>query len=90
MRERHFPRVCRSCSAPMARQEDTCWRCGTPWASEDGPRTTLKVIAGGGQAEERPEPAIAVAARASDARLDADRWANEGGSFVTEAAARAR
>jgi hypothetical protein len=92
MRERHFPRVCRSCRAPMARQEDTCWRCGTQWASEDGPRTTtLKVIIGGAQAEDRPEPAIAVAARAaSDARLDTERWANEGGSFASEAAARVR
>ena len=74
----------------MARQEDTCWRCGTQWASEDGPRTTLKVIAGGAQAEDRPGPAIAVAARASDARLDADRWANEGGSLASQAAARLR
>ena len=47
MRERHFPRVCRSCRAPMARQEDTCWRCGTQWAYEDAPRPTLRVIAGG-------------------------------------------
>jgi hypothetical protein len=72
VRERHFPRVCRSCSAPMARQEDSCWRCGTRWASEDGPRTTLKVIAGG----------------ASAAPLDADRWANEGRSIASEAAVR--
>jgi hypothetical protein len=71
MRDRHFPRVCRSCHAPMARQEATCWRCGTQWASEDGPRTTLTVIVGGAQAY----------------RLDDDRWANEGGSVVAEAAA---
>jgi predicted amidophosphoribosyltransferase len=71
VRERHFPRVCGSCRAPMARQEDTCWRCGTQWASEDGPRTTLKVITGGAQAEDR---------RA------AERWADEGGSLVAEAA----
>jgi hypothetical protein len=91
MRERHFPRVCRSCSAPMARQEDTCWLCGTQWAAEDGPRTTLKVITGGAQAGDRPEPAIAVAARAAcDARLDADRWANDGGSFASRVAARLR
>jgi hypothetical protein len=51
MRERHFPRVCRACEAPMARQEDTCWRCGTQWVSEGEPRTTLRVIAGGGQAD---------------------------------------
>ena len=87
MRERHFPRMCGSCRAPMARQEDTCWRCGTQWASEDGPRTTLRLITGGAQAEDRPEPAIAVAARAdSDARLAADRWVDEGGSLVAEAA----
>jgi hypothetical protein len=59
----------------MARQESTCWRCGTQWASEGGPRTTLTLIAGG-------------ARRAAEARLDADRWANEGGSAVAEAAVR--
>jgi hypothetical protein len=49
------------------------------------------VIAGGAAGEVRPDPAIAVAARAaSDARLDADRWANDGGSFVAEAAAQVR
>jgi predicted amidophosphoribosyltransferase len=45
MRERHFPRLCRSCQAPMARQEDACWRCGAQWASEDQPLTTLVLIA---------------------------------------------
>jgi RNA polymerase subunit RPABC4/transcription elongation factor Spt4 len=74
MRDRHIPRVCRSCHAPMARQEDTCWRCGTQWASEDRPRTTLTVIAGG----------------ASDASVAADRWANEGGSVAAEAALQVR
>jgi predicted amidophosphoribosyltransferase len=70
MRERHFPRVCLTCSAPMARQEDTCWRCASQWVSEDAPQRTLKVIDGG--------------------RLDADRWANEGGSVAAEAAAPVR
>ena len=89
MRERHIPRICRSCHAPMARQEDTCWRCGTEWASEDAPRTTLKVIPGGAQAANRAEPAIAVAARAaSDARLAVDRSANEGGSYASDASVR--
>jgi predicted amidophosphoribosyltransferase len=74
MRDRHLSRVCGSCRAPMARQEDTCWRCGARWASEDAPRTTLRVIVGGAESEERARPAIAVAARAaSDGRLDADR-----------------
>jgi len=44
MRERHFPRLCRSCQAPMARQEETCWRCGARWALADAP--TLRVLAG--------------------------------------------
>lgn len=60
MRERHFPRVCHTCQAPMARQEDTCWRCGTQWVSEEEPRPTLTVIAGGGQAD-RPDPLPAAA-----------------------------
>jgi hypothetical protein len=89
VRERHFPRVCRSCRAPMARQGDTCWRCGTEWAPKDASRTTLKLILGGAQAADRPEPAIAVGARAvSDAGLAADQWANEGGSFAPEATVR--
>ena len=28
----------------MARQEDTCWRCGIKWASEVRPRSALRVI----------------------------------------------
>jgi len=64
MRERHFPRVCHTCQAPMARQEDTCWRCGTRWVSEDEPRTTLTVIAGGRQAD-RPEHPLPIAAEAA-------------------------
>jgi hypothetical protein len=92
MRERHFPRVCRSCQAPMARQEDSCWRCGARWASKDAPRTTLRVIAGGvpTHVAGAPHPRIAVAVAdsaraASEARLDADRWMNEGGSSASEA-----
>lgn len=47
MRDRHLPRLCRSCQGPMARQEDTCWRCGARWASDDVTPTRLRVIAGG-------------------------------------------
>ena len=90
MRERHFPRVCRACRAPMARQEDTCWRCGAPWASADAP-PTLQVIAGGmaTHVAGAPDRSIAVAdsARAAAAaRVDADRWINDGGSVAAEAA----
>jgi hypothetical protein len=53
----------------MARQEDSCWRCGTAWATEDRPRTRLRVIAGA----------------ADTRFADADRWTNEGGSFASEA-----
>jgi predicted amidophosphoribosyltransferase len=35
MRDRHFPRLCRSCEAPMARQEGACWRCGAPWVDRE-------------------------------------------------------
>jgi hypothetical protein len=45
MRDRHLSR--RGCHAPMVRQEDTCWRCGTQWATEDRPRTPQHVIPGG-------------------------------------------
>jgi hypothetical protein len=48
MRQRHFPRVCRSCQAPIARQEESCWRCGVQWGSEAQPRIALRVIGGGG------------------------------------------
>ncbi|HET7049088.1 MAG TPA: hypothetical protein VFI54_12570 [Solirubrobacteraceae bacterium] len=64
MRERHFPRLCRSCHAPMARQEDTCWSC---------------------EAQRRPAPAaIGKALAVAQARLDVDRWADEGGSLAAE------
>jgi hypothetical protein len=69
MRNRHFPRLCRHCDAPMARQDDVCWRCGTPWASEDTPRTALEVLPGGAP---------------DDERVDAERWVGEGGSFARE------
>jgi hypothetical protein len=54
----------------MARQEDSCWRCGTAWATEDEPRTALRVIRGGADTE----------------FADSDRWTNEGGSFASEVA----
>jgi hypothetical protein len=52
----------------MARQEDTCWRCGTEWAPEEEPRTTLGLIRGDALTQ-------------TD---DAERWMNEGGSFASE------
>jgi hypothetical protein len=71
MRERHRPRVCRHCRAPIARQEDTCWRCGTEWPPEEEPRTTLRLIPGDALTQ-------------TD---DAERWINEGGSFASDVTA---
>ena len=82
MRHRHFPRLCRSCQVPMARQEETCWRCGTQWVSEDGPQTRLRVIPGG-----TPAAAADNERALTQARLDMDRWVDEGGSVPFEAAA---
>jgi hypothetical protein len=53
----------------MARQESTCWRCGAEWATEEYASPRLRVVAGGRAAEEV----------AAQARLDLDRWTNEGG-----------
>jgi hypothetical protein len=80
MRDRHVARVCRSCQAPMARQEEACWRCGARWASEDLPRVTLRVIAGG-----RSARAVADYVSA-EARVEADGWTNEEGSVGLQAA----
>ena len=61
---------------------------GRTWAANDA-----AVKAGGAprQVAGRPQPrtvAVSHTARpAADARLDADRWMNEGGSFDSEAAA---
>jgi predicted amidophosphoribosyltransferase len=82
MRDRHLPRLCRACHAPMARQEDTCWRCGTQWATEDRPRTPLHVIPGGA-----PTDAVGRARALHETRLAMDRWVDEGGRVPFEAAA---
>lgn len=37
---RHRPRLCRECTAPMAGQSEECWKCGAAWVehpSHDGP-----------------------------------------------------
>ena len=59
----------------MARQEDTCWRCGVQWASEGRPRNALRLIRGGAdrhgatQAElDATDDVVAALARWSAAR----------------------
>jgi hypothetical protein len=54
----------------MARQQDSCWRCGTAWVTEAQPPTTLRVIHGA----------------ADTRFQDAERWTDEGGSFASEVA----
>jgi hypothetical protein len=56
----------------MARQEDECWRCGTPWATEvEQPATITRLPA---------PPHVAGDLANGDAGLDVDRWANAGGT----------
>ena len=55
----------------MARQEDTCWRCGTEWAPAAEPRTTLRLIHGDAHAQIE----------------QIERWTNEGGSFRSDVTA---
>ena len=45
-RNRHFPRLCASCQAPMARQQDTCWHCTATWVAEPAtpPHTRLRLV----------------------------------------------
>jgi hypothetical protein len=80
MRDRHLPRLCRGCRAPVARQQDACWRCGAQWADEEAAPTRLRAIAGG-----QPSRPVAELARAA-ARADDDRWINDGGSVGSEPA----
>ena len=76
MRGRHLPRVCRSCHAPMARQTSACWRCGAEWATEGRAGPRLRVVAGSRSVEEA----------AAQARVDVERWTNEGGGGSLPAA----
>lgn len=78
MRNRHIPRLCRDCQAPMAAHQDACWRCGAQWASEETPPTALRLAHsasrthldearwtndGGGFASDEVSPLAAVSAR---------------------------
>jgi hypothetical protein len=73
MRNRHSPRLCPACAAPMASQDRTCWRCAAHWISEaDRPprRTKLRLVQGGASAEVRP---ITTAERLDRLRAEARR-----------------
>ena len=47
MRNRHIPRLCRSCDAPMAGQEDSCWSCGAAWDDWSAKEAPQDVMDGG-------------------------------------------
>lgn len=85
MRDRHLPRLCRSCLAPMARQEDECWHCGAAWSKDARPSPSPSPRAGAAPrpVANGPAPAVVVDDRraTTQAQLAADRWADEGGSF---------
>jgi hypothetical protein len=78
VRNRHLPRLCRSCRGPMARQEDTCWRCGARCADElpraGQPRVVLPIVL--------TIPDVRTAAAVAAANGDADHGAHEGGAFA--------
>lgn len=81
MRDRHVPRLCRSCDGPMARQDDACWRCGTRWATEEEQGATIIRL------PVRPMPAL-LNADASDSpgtwSSDIDRRGSKGGTGADE------
>ena len=69
MRDRHIPRLCRACTAPMGRQQDACWRCGVEWA------TTAP-------AHPAADPIAAALLQAEvGARVSAERWIDDGGTY---------
>ena len=77
----------------MARQEDSCWRCGVEWATEQTPPATLRLIPATApiDADDLPDhrTALPVAAHEqalTEVGLDGQRWTNEGGSFQSHAA----
>ncbi len=63
MRDRHFPRLCRTCDAPMARQADTCWHCGAQWVHKTDTTGNPPAAPGAARAKRNP-PAAPGAARA--------------------------
>jgi hypothetical protein len=94
MRERHFPRLCRSCDAPMARQEDSCWRCEAAWDYRSARRSARLVVPGGhaarpGGGDQSSAPAVIGEARAvAQARLARHRLAGEGSNWAAQGSRR--
>src|SRR5690348_9938253 len=92
MHEQHFPLMCRSCEAPMARHEHTCWRCGASTVRKHGPRSALQAIPGGAFAQRQharqprtPTTVLGNARATTQAQRDTERWVDEGDSLGAEA-----
>ena len=64
MRDRHFTRLCRSCTAPVGRQEDACWSCGADWSTPAPPHRE-----GGRRAPDLQRPAHVTVARRADEHM---------------------
>jgi len=96
MRDRHFPRLCRSCDAPMARQQDTCWSCAAAWDDRTATHRARPVLHSGhaahpGRGDQPSGPMVIGGRRAvAQARLDLARWADEGGTVADEGSRRIR
>ena len=56
---------------PKESATDSCGRHGVQWATEEQPRPTLRLVAGGAD---------------DNARSDVERWINEGGTFRSDVA----
>lgn len=65
MRDRHIPRLCRSCTAPMGRQQDACWSCGAEWSNAAPPRGAGDPMASDLRRAE-PEAPVTAARRADE------------------------
>ena len=57
----------------MARQEELCWKCGADWLPETQPPRTPEQVRGANE-------------HVTAARLDLERWLDEGGSANNESA----
>ncbi len=38
--DRHIPRICHDCGAPLAGGDDDCWKCGALWDPQATGATT--------------------------------------------------
>jgi hypothetical protein len=94
MRERHFPRLCRCCDAPMAGQQDSCWPCEAARDDRSTRRSARLAVPDGHAARPRgggqsSAPAVIGAARAvAQARFARHRLAGGGGSWAAHGSRR--